>query len=66
MWILNQVSQKIASPHKSAGGIPDDFKLVNDTKLPDPFYFPDGTRGQSSDDWKCRRQQTRNLSCDTN
>jgi hypothetical protein len=37
MWILNQVSEKIASPHKSAGGIPDDFKLVYYTKLPGPF-----------------------------
>jgi hypothetical protein len=41
-------------PHKSAGGIPDDFMLVSDAKLPDPFLFPDGTQVQSSDDWKCR------------
>jgi hypothetical protein len=48
-------------PHKSIGGIPDDFKPINDTKLPNPFLFPDQTRVQTQDDWKCRRQQIREL-----
>ncbi|KAN0120173.1 carbohydrate esterase family 15 protein [Hyaloscypha variabilis] len=42
-------------------GIPEDFKLVNDTKLPDPFLFTDGTQVQSSDDWECRQQQIKEL-----
>ncbi|PMD29098.1 carbohydrate esterase family 15 protein [Hyaloscypha variabilis F] len=43
------------------GGIPKDFKLVKDTKLPDPFLFTDGTQVQSSDDWECRQQQIKEL-----
>jgi hypothetical protein len=66
MWILNQVSQKITSPHKSAGGIPDDFMLVNDTKLPGPFFSPDGTRSRVQMTGNVVDSKLGNLSCDTN
>ena len=48
-------------PYKTSGGFPDDFKLVNDAKLPDPFLFANGTQVQNLEDWKCRQQQIKEL-----
>ena len=38
-----------------------DFKLINDTKLPDQFTFPNGTQVLNEDDWNYRRHQIREL-----